>query len=106
MRRLVEALPVLAGTVMILLAVLAVGRPAVFPDTDDYFEHGKNFAFTMAYAAHLKVAPPAPTDPDEIDDAKQAAEDAHMSRPELAARSPYYGLFLYGTQRVGTLWLL
>ncbi|HWE45856.1 MAG TPA: GtrA family protein [Caulobacteraceae bacterium] len=106
MRRLLQALPTLAGTAMILLAVLAVGRPTVFPDTDDYFEHGKNFAFTTAYAFKLKAVPPAPTDPDEIEDAQQAAEDAHMSHPELAARSPYYGLLLYSSQRVGTLWLL
>ncbi|HEY3815222.1 MAG TPA: GtrA family protein [Caulobacteraceae bacterium] len=106
MRRLFNALPILAGTAMILLAILAVGRPAVFPDTDAYFEHGKNFALTIAYTAHLKVAPKPPTDPDAIEDAQDAAEDLHMSHPELAARSPYYGLLLYGTQRVGTLWLL
>ena len=106
MRRVLQALPALAGTVMILLVVLAVGRPAVFPDTDDYFEHGKNFAFTVAYALHLKAAPDPPTDPDAIEDAQQAAEDAHLSHPELAARSPYYGLVLYAVQRIGTLWLL
>ena len=106
MRRLTQALPVLAGTVMLLLAVLAIGRPAVFPDTDDYFEHGKTFAYTAAYDLHLKVRPAPPTDPGEIEDARQAAEDAHLSHPELAARSPYYGLLLYGAQRVGTLWML
>ena len=32
---LMRALPVLAGTLMILVVVLANGRPSVFPDTDD-----------------------------------------------------------------------
>ncbi len=106
MRRLFALLPVLAGTVMILLAVAANGRPSVFSDTDDYFEHGKNFAYAVAYALHLKAPPQPPTDPVEIADAQQAAIDAHMSHPELAARSPYYGLLLYGSQRIGTIWLL
>ena len=28
-----------------------------------------------------------------------------MSHTEIGARSPYYGLFMYATQRVGTIWL-
>jgi putative flippase GtrA len=108
-RALARALPgvgvVLAGTLMILAVVLANGRPAVFPDTDDYFAHGRNFAFEVAYSLHLKARPARPTDPDEIADAKQLKIDEHMSRPVMKARSPWYGLFLYGTQRIGTLWL-
>ncbi len=106
LRRLILIFPVIAGTLMIMLAVLINGQPSVFSDTDDYFEHGKNFAYAVAYATHLKEVPAPPTDPGEIADAKQAAEDNHMSHPELAARSPYYGLLLYGAQRVGTIWLL
>ena len=48
---------------------------------------------------------PPPTDPDAIADAQQLAADIHMSHTEIGARSPYYGAFLYVTQKIGTLWL-
>jgi len=105
MRRWLSFLPVLAGTLMILAVVLTVGRPVVFPDTDDYFAHGKNAAYEIGYALHLKARPKPPTDPDEIADAKQVVADEHMSHPVMKARSPIYGLFLYVSQRIGTLWL-
>ena len=104
MRRLWPLLPILAGTLMILLGVFANGNPTVFTDTDDYFVEGRTFAYTIGYALHLKTPPPTPTDPDDIADAKQAAADLKMSHTEIGARSPYYGLLLYSTQRIGTIW--
>jgi putative flippase GtrA len=104
MRRLWPLLPILAGTVMMLLAVLANGNPTVFTDSDDYFVEGRTFAYTIGYFLHIKKPPAPPTDPDEIADAKQAAEDLKMSHTEIGARSPYYGLLLYSTQRIGTIW--
>src|SRR5271170_58567 len=105
MRRLHSFLPVLAGTLMILAVVLLNGRPSVFTDTDDYFIEGHTFAYSIAYALHLKQPDPPPTDPQDIADAEQAAADLHMSHTEIGARSPYYGLLLYASQRVGTIWL-
>jgi putative flippase GtrA len=105
MRRWWSALPVLAGLVMIMGVIWLNGSPSVFTDTDDYFVEGRTFAYTIAYALHVKTPPPPPTDPDDIADAKQAAEDLKMSHTEIGARSPYYGLLLYGSQRVGTIWL-
>jgi len=104
MRRLWPLLPILAGTLMILLGVFANGNPTVFTDTDDYFVEGRTFAYTIGYTLHLKKLPPPPTDPDDIADAKQAAADLKMSHTEIGARSPYYGLLLYSTQRIGTIW--
>ena len=103
--RLRSYLPVLAGVLMLMGAVLANGRPSVFTDTDDYFVEGRTFAYTIAYALHIKTPPPPPTDPEDIADAKQAAADLRMSHTEIGARSPYYGLLLYSTQRIGTIWL-
>ncbi len=105
MRRLWPLLPILAGTLMILLGVFANGNPTVFTDTDDYFVEGRTFAYTIGYTLHLKKPPPVPTDADDIADAKQAAADLKMSHTEIGARSPYYGLLLYSTQRIGTIWL-
>ncbi|HEX4095650.1 MAG TPA: hypothetical protein VHX64_02920, partial [Caulobacteraceae bacterium] len=106
MLRLRSFLPVLAGTLMIMAVVLINGRPSVFTDTDDYFIEGRTFAYTIAYALNIKHPDPPPTDPQDIADAQQAAADLHMSHTEIGARSPYYGLLLYATQRVGTIWLL
>jgi len=105
MRRLWSFLPIAAGTAMIMFAVFANGNPTVFTDTDDYFVEGRTFAYAIGYALQIKHPPPPPTDPDDIADAKQAAADLKMSHTEIGARSPYYGLLLYSTQRYGTIWL-
>jgi len=104
-RRLQSFAPILAGTLMIMGVVLLNGGPAVFTDTDDYYVEGRTFAVTIADFLHLHVEPPPSTDPDDIADAKEAAADLHMSHTEIGARSPYYGLLLYATQRAGTIWL-
>ena len=90
---------------MIMSVIAFNGGPSVFTDTDDYFVEGRTFAITIAETLHLKAVPPAPTDPDDIADAKEAAADLHMSHTEIGARSPYYGLLLYSTHKLGTLWL-
>ena len=105
MHRVLSFLPVLAGALMLMAVVLINGRPAVFTDTDDYFVEGRTFAYTVAYALHIKAPEPPPTSAEDIADAKQAAEDLHMSHTEIGARSPYYGVLLYGSQRIGTIWL-
>ncbi len=104
-RRLALSLaPILAGIAMIMAVVVINGRPAVFTDTDDYFVEGRSFVLGIAYATGLAKPPPAPTDPDAIADAQQLAADIHMSHTEIGARSPYFGAFLYVTQKIGTLW--
>ena len=90
---------------MIMAVVLLNGRPSVFTDTDDYFTEGRTFVVGVAEALRFKAPDPPPSGPQEIADAKQAAADLHMSHTEIGARSPFYGAFLYTTQRVATLWL-
>ena len=104
-RRLLSFAPVLAGTAMIMAVVALNGGPSVFTDTDDYYVEGRTFAVTIADFVHLHVEPPPSTDPDDIADAREAAADMQMSHTEIGARSPYYGLLLYATQRAGTIWL-
>jgi putative flippase GtrA len=104
-RRLaLSLLPVVAGLVMIMTVVVINGRPSVFTDTDDYFVEGRSFVLGLAYATGVAKPPPPPTDADAIADAQQLAADEHMSHTEIGARSPYYGAFLYATQKIGTLW--
>jgi putative flippase GtrA len=98
-------LVVLAGTLMLMGVVLLNGHPTVFTDTDDYFIEGRTFVVGVAEFLHVKAPDPPPTDPDEIADAKQAAEDLHMSHTEIGARSPYYGALLYSSQRIANIWL-
>ena len=96
---------VAAGTAMIMAVILINGRPSVFTDTDDYFTEGRTFVVGVAEALHLKAPDPPPSGAQEIADAKQAAADLHMSHTEIGARSPYYGAFLYGSQRIANIWL-
>jgi hypothetical protein len=97
-RGLTAGAPVLFGTLMILAAVLAIGRPVVFPDTDDYYMNGKEMALSLAYATHLRAVPGAPTDPEEIADAREKALEQKAARQGLEARSPFYGLFLFAAR--------
>jgi putative flippase GtrA len=103
-RWLRPGLPILAGALMVMAVVAINGRPSVFTDTDDYFVEGRNFALGIAYAVGVKHPDPPPTDAQDIADAQQLAADIHMSHTEIGARSPYFGLFLYVTQKIGTIW--
>ena len=88
---------------MLLLVLALAGRPAVFPDTDDYLIHGRNTAMTVLQALRLKRPPDPPTDQEEIDDARYAAQEMHLG---IAARTPWYGLPMWALQKLGTLWLV
>ena len=90
---------------MIMAVVVINGRPSVFTDTDDYYVEGRTLVLGFAQAIGVKKPDPPPTDPQDIADAQQLAADLHMSHTEIGARSPFFGAFLYLTQKVGTLWL-
>jgi hypothetical protein len=91
------------GVCVMLFVIALAGRPAVFPDTDDYLEHGRNTVMTVAYALHLKARPEPPDDPDDIAQDRQDEKESHLG---IAARTPWYGVWLYVWQKLGTLWLL
>src|SRR5215469_793685 len=106
LRGLKAAAPVLTGTVMILAVLWAFGRPNVFPDTDDYVTHGRNLAHAVAQELHLEARPTPPTEPEEIADAREAAQELQRGHAEIASRSAWYGLPLWFFNRYGTLWSL
>src|ERR1700677_4010229 len=105
MRRLASVLPILAGTLMIMAVVVINGHPSVFTDTDDYYVEGRTLVLGFAQAIGVKKPDPPPTDPQDIADAQQLAADIHMSHTEIGARSPFFGAWLYITQKIGTLWV-
>jgi putative flippase GtrA len=105
MRAVLAALPVLTGTLMLLAVLWFLGRPNVFPDTDDYVTHGRNFAHAIALQLHIERPPEPPTTAEEIADARELAQETRLNHAEIAARSGWYGFFLWFTQRYGTLWL-
>jgi putative flippase GtrA len=109
MRRLSKllraALPVLFGTALICAVLGALGRPNVFPDTDDYVTHGRLFAHMVARNLRIEGPPDPPQTAEEIADARELAHDTQLNHAEIAARSAWYGFFLWVTQRYGTIWL-
>lgn len=101
--RLTGLAPICFGVAASLLVIALAGRPAVFPDTDDYLEHGRNTAMAVAYALRLEPRPEPPADPEELADARLEARESHLG---IAARTPWYGVWLYVWQKLGTLWLM
>lgn len=95
---------IIAGALIILAAIAANGPPTVFTDTDDYYTLGRE----LVDAAKQRIAPAPPSaeppSEEEIADAEQIVEDAHMGHTQMASRSALYGVLLYMLARVGTLW--
>ncbi|QXQ06642.1 hypothetical protein KX816_00725 [Sphingosinicellaceae bacterium] len=101
--RLASFAAVIAATLLLLAAILAVGRPSVFTDTDDYYSLGQEIADG---AATLLAGRPTAADAGWRPAPEDAARDAHMARSQMAARSVAYALAVYPVHQLGTLWLL
>ncbi len=89
-----------------LLAVVAVnGRPVVFADTNIYYWMGQLEMRPVRYALAPLIGGPTSqaSDPDAAD---ESPAEMQMRRTEMAARSPWFGLLLYGVESLGGLWLL
>ncbi len=97
------AVSVLFGTIMLLAVLGVLGRPAVFPDTDAYIRYGSGFYHLVAQ--HLRLEPPPPP-PDSAEEAADRREDLSMDLTVMAARSPWYGAFMWPLQRFGSIWLV
>lgn len=104
--RLPSVFPASAGALLIVLTVLMVGRPSVFTDTRDYFIHGARFYQTIRrdVLGQAEARPPA-TPAGEREWARQQWAK-HFNHSNMAARSPYYGVFLYTLAHRGTLWMM
>ena len=90
---------VLAGMLLLMSTAFLAGRPSVFFDTDGYYLMGENLAQVIksapqAVATHGASLHVPLSDDDQIDVAI------------MGARSPYYGLLLFGADRIGGAWLL
>lgn len=102
-KRLSSAVSVLFGTIMLLAILGVLGRPSVFPDTDAYVRYGGGFYHLVAQT--LRLEPPTPP-PDSAEEATDRREDLSMDLTVMAARSPWYGAFMWPLQRYGTIWLV
>ena len=102
-KRVPSALSILFGTIMLLAVLGVLGRPAVFPDTDAYVRYGSGFYHLVAQ--HLRIEPPPPP-PDSPEEAADRRDDLSMDLTVMAARSPWYGAFIWPVQRYGTIWLV
>jgi putative flippase GtrA len=104
-RRVPSPLLALIGALMVLAVVWVNGAPSVFTDTDDYFVHGSQIAQNIKWSV-IGWDKNQPETPQEWADRKAQQADVHFAHTSMGARSPYYGMFLWVMQRLGTLWLL
>ena len=104
-RALASFAPALVGMALVLAAIAANGRPTVFTDSDNYYAQGRNFVHGLGQlvAPGLVKPDPLPTDPKVLAQQQLRMKYKHTS---MAARSPFYGAFLYGLDQIGTLWLV
>jgi hypothetical protein len=93
------------GALMLMAVTVLIGRPTVFSDTDDYYGQGHSVVRALERWAHKGKAPfdlseahYRLTNPDAADEEPEHNQDG--------ARSVYYGVLLYATQAIGSLWLL
>ena len=93
------------GALILLVFVLAVGRPAVFTDTRDYMIHGARF-YQALHRTFLNEQPPPPKTPADQAAWQKLHWQMHFDHSNSGARSPYYGIVLYTLAHRGTLWLL
>jgi putative flippase GtrA len=104
-KALKSVFPALVGMLLVLGVIAANGRPSVFTDSDNYYSQGRNvvegvgaflFPDTVARAE-------APADAKVVARERVRMKYKHTS---MAARSPFYGAWLYGLDQIGTLWLV
>jgi hypothetical protein len=93
------------GALMLMAVTVLIGRPTVFSDTDDYYGQGHSVVRALERwvgkgrapfdlsEAHYRL-----TNPEAADEEPEHNQDG--------ARSVYYGVLLYATQAIGSLWLL
>jgi hypothetical protein len=87
------------GALMLMWSALLNGRPAVFFDTAFYYSQAQY----LAEALHL--VPEDPALGDDLTSLPDEPGEPNVSATLDGARSPIYGLFVFGLVKVGTLWL-
>ena len=85
-----------------LMGVAVIDRhPSAFTDTAFYYSQGEAAAHALGLAPRIVGA----GDPTSVVDNDRAAAPTELDA-YIGARSPFYGLLLYGATRVGGLWLV
>ena len=94
---------ILAGALLLMCVVAVDGRPVVFADSNIYYWMGQMQLRPARYALAPLIGGPARAseDPDAAD---EAPAEMHLRRTEMAARSPWFGTWLYVTAGWGDLW--
>jgi hypothetical protein len=87
------------GALMLMWSALLNGRPAVFFDTAFYYSQAQY----MAEALH--IVPEDPALGDDLTSLPDEPGEPNVSATLDGARSPIYGLFVFGLVKIGTLWL-
>jgi putative flippase GtrA len=103
MRRFPPVLALLAATLLMMAVAFANGRPTVFYDSHSYDVMGRNLIETVEqYPASIqfKMKPGVKwSDP-------PVSTDRMIDPAVMGARSSFYGVFLHGAYRIGSIWLL
>jgi hypothetical protein len=94
-----RGLAVALGALMLMWSALLNGRPAVFFDTAFYYSQAEY----MAEALH--IVPEDPALGDDLTSLPDEPGEPNVSATLDGARSPIYGLFVFGLVKMGTLWL-
>ena len=104
-RLLPSAARILAGALLLVSVVVADGRPVVFADSNIYYWMGQMQLRPVRYALSPWIGGPsrASEDPDAAD---EAPAEMQLRRTEMAARSPWFGTWLYVVAGWGSLWWL
>ena len=98
LRALRRAATVAVAALMLMWTAIVDGRPSLFPDTALYYSQADYLAVALGVSPAPEVPPQDPT-------ALPATPGApNISATIDGARSPIWGLFLYGLQRTGGLW--
>lgn len=89
---------------MLMWPLLVAGRPTLFADTGAYWRQGRT---VIVQGLGLDRGAPDPFDLTLGGQVvgQSVVRDPKIASSFIAARSPIYGVFLYVTQRLGTLWL-
>jgi hypothetical protein len=88
---------VLVGALLLMSTAFASGRPSMFFDTDGYYLMGENVVQVVKrLPAVFRGDPAAMTTP--------VSDDDQIDITIMGARSPWYGAFLYGIDRLGGIW--
>ncbi len=102
--RVMAVLMSLLGALMLMTATLAMGRPSVFTDTDDYYAQGRSIVRALDKWAFHGV-PIINWEDAEYRMTHADGGDEEPVHNQDGARSAYYGVSLYVIQSLGTLWL-